>query len=63
MIADRRGSSSVELGPNPANYMADWLLARLNGEPMETQHMFVDMAGQVKVSSFEEVAQEGMALA
>ena len=47
------GASSVELGPNPATFVADWLKDRLDGEPMESQHILVDMAGQTHISSFE----------
>ncbi len=48
-------SSSAALGPNPATYMADWLKNCLDGKPVESRHTFVDMAGQTKVTSFEEV--------
>ena len=46
------GSSSSDLGPNPQTYIADWLLDRLNGKPMESQHILIDMAGQPQASSF-----------
>ena len=46
------GSSSADLGPNPATLMADWLMDRLNDKPMESQHILIDMAGQRQVSSF-----------
>lgn len=46
------GSSSSDLGPNPQTFIADWLLDRLNGKPMESQHILIDMAGQPQVSSF-----------
>ncbi len=46
------GSSSVELGPNPATFVADWLKDRLDGKPMESQHILVDMAGQTHISIF-----------
>jgi hypothetical protein len=48
------GSSSVELGPNPATFVADWLKDCLDGKPMKSQHILVDMAGQTHISSFEE---------
>lgn len=48
-------SSSAELGPNPATYMADWLKSRLDGKPMESKHIWIDMAGQAQESSFEEI--------
>jgi hypothetical protein len=34
--------------------VADWLKDRLDGKPMESQHILVDMGGQTHVSSFEE---------
>jgi fermentation-respiration switch protein FrsA (DUF1100 family) len=46
------GSSSSDLGPNPQTFIADWLLDRLNGKPMESQHILIDMAGQPQVSGF-----------
>ena len=52
------GSSSTELGPYPATYVADWLERRLEGQPMESQHIFVDMAGQTHVTSFEETRSQ-----
>jgi len=48
------GSSSVELGPNPTTFVADWLKDRLDGKPMESRHILVDMAGQTHNSSFAE---------
>ena len=40
--------------PIPRTYIADWLLDRLNGKPMESQHILIDMAGQPQISSFAE---------
>jgi len=51
------GSSAAELGPNPANYLANWLKDRLDGKPMESRHVFVDLAGRTHVTSFDEVAR------
>ena len=51
------GSSSSDLGPNPQTYIADWLLDRLNGKPMESQHILIDMAGQTQTSSFADYAR------
>ena len=51
------GSSSADLGPNPATLAADWLKDRLDGKPMESQHILIDMAGQTQVSSFADYAR------
>lgn len=51
------GSSSADLGPNPATLMADWLKDRLDDKPMESQHVLIDMTGQSQVSKFEEYAR------
>ena len=51
------GSSSADLGPNPATLMADWLKDRLDSKPMESQHVLIDMAGQAQVSSFADYAR------
>ena len=51
------GGSSADLGPNPATLMADWLKDRLDGKPMESQHILIDMAGQAQVSSFADYAR------
>ena len=48
------GSSSVDLGPNVQTYTADWLKSRLDGVPMDSRHVWVDMTGQVQATSFEE---------
>ena len=48
------GSSSAELGPNPGNYLADWLKERFEDKPMESRHTFVDLGGHAEVTGFEE---------
>ncbi len=57
------GSSSAELGPNPANYLANWLKDRLDGKPMESRHVFVDLAGQTHVTSFDEAGRHNVVAA
>ena len=54
------GSSAAELGPNPANYLANWLKDRLDGVPMESRHIFVDLAGQTHVTSFDEAHKHSL---
>ena len=39
-------ASSVALGDNPREYLADWLVARLAAKPMDSVKVFVDSAGQ-----------------
>ena len=56
-------SSSAELGPNPANYLSNWLKDRLDGKAMESRHIFVDMAGQTHVTGFEEAARQHLPMA
>lgn len=51
------GSSSTELGPNPGNYLADWLVDRLKDKPMVSRHSFVDLGGNVEVTGFEEATR------
>ena len=51
------GSTSADLGPNPATLTADWLHDRLNDKPMESRHILIDMAGQAKVSGFADYAR------
>lgn len=51
------GSTSADLGPNPATLTADWLYDRLNGKPMESRHILIDLAGQQQVSSFADYAR------
>jgi|GEM_PF-5339421 hypothetical protein len=50
-------TSSTALGPNPQTYIADWLRDRLDGRPMASQHMLVDMMGQVHGTAWEEHGQ------
>ena len=54
---DLGGSSSADLGPNPATLAADWLKDRLDGKPMESQHILIDLAGQTQVGSFADYAR------
>ncbi len=56
-------SSSADLGPNPATFMADWLKSCLDGKPMESKHIWIDMAGQAQESSFEEIRGQRPVLA
>jgi fermentation-respiration switch protein FrsA (DUF1100 family) len=51
------GSTSSILGPSPATFAADWVKDRIDGKPMPTQHMKVDMIGQVHESNFAEARQ------
>lgn len=53
------GSPSIDLGPNILTFVAEWIRDRLDDQPMETRHMFVDMAGTVHSSSFEEAREHG----
>ncbi len=39
-------ASSVTLGENPKDYLADWLEARLNDIPFESVKGFVDSSGR-----------------
>ncbi|HLI09628.1 MAG TPA: alpha/beta hydrolase [Ktedonobacteraceae bacterium] len=40
-------TTSSSLGPDAQTYIADWLVDRLQGKPAPSQHLFVDMQGQV----------------
>jgi len=40
-------TTSTSLGPNPQDLLADWLLARAEGVPVESGYTFVDLAGRV----------------
>jgi len=42
-------SSSSALGPNWGVYMAEWIKDRLDGNPMESKNILVDLMGQIKV--------------
>ena len=48
------GSSSVALGPNPATLVVAWRNDRLDGKPMANQYVLLDLAGQARVSGFED---------
>ncbi len=48
------GSSSADLGPNPATLVVDWLKDQLDGKPIMSQHALIDLAGQARVSGFED---------
>ena len=39
-------ASSVALGENPREYLADWLEARLAGKPLKSVKGFVDSTGR-----------------
>ncbi len=45
-------TTSSVLGPNPQTYMADWLADRLNGKPLHSRRLVVDMQGQTQVSEW-----------
>lgn len=45
-----RSTTSSALGPNPSVYIADWIKDRLDGKPMESKHILVDLMGQTHVS-------------
>nr|WP_239522076.1 alpha/beta fold hydrolase [Geodermatophilus sabuli] len=40
--------TSSSLGPHAGTYVADWLRARVDGVPMDSEHSFVDLAGTVQ---------------
>ncbi len=48
-------TTSSALGPDAQTYMADWLLDRLEGKPALSQHRLVDMQGQVRAQSWDEL--------
>ena len=56
-------ASSAELGPNTQSFIANWLQQRLDGKPVETQHMWVDMSGKVNITSFAEARRDQPVLA
>lgn len=47
-------SAATANGPNLATFAAEWLKDRADGKPVETKHMYVDAAGQVHESTFDE---------
>ncbi len=47
-------TTATALGPSPHTYSADWLADRLEGWPMETREIYVDLAGQTHISRWGE---------
>ena len=51
IYADSRHSvgnvSATNLGPFPFTFMADWMVARLNGKPFASERWFVEATGRV----------------
>ena len=51
VYADSRHSvgavPSANLGPTPVTLVADWMAARLHGEPFASEHWFVEASGRV----------------
>jgi len=45
------GGPAAANGPHPQGYMADWLKARLDGEPMQSEEWFVESSGRVVSSA------------
>lgn len=43
---------SANLGPFPQTLMADWMLARLNGKPFDSERWFVEASGRIKKQPF-----------
>jgi dienelactone hydrolase len=41
---------AANLGPNPQVYMAEWMLARFAGKPLESAYLFVEASGKVRSS-------------
>jgi pimeloyl-ACP methyl ester carboxylesterase len=41
------GSPSVLLGPAPRTLMADWMVARLAGQPLESERWYVESSGRI----------------
>lgn len=41
------GGPAAANGPHPQGYMADWLQARLEGKPLESEEWFVESSGKV----------------
>jgi dienelactone hydrolase len=41
---------AVSNGPNPRLYQAEWMMARLNGKPMESERWFVEASGKINKS-------------
>lgn len=47
-------TSSSALGPNTLTYLADWLKDCLDGKPIASRHVLVDLLGQAHITSWEE---------
>jgi pimeloyl-ACP methyl ester carboxylesterase len=47
------GSPSTTLGPNPRTLAAEWIHDRLAGKPLESQHVFVDVSGNMHVEDWD----------
>jgi dienelactone hydrolase len=45
-------TSSSTLGPNARIYIAEWIKDRLDGKPMESKKILVDMMGQTHITLF-----------
>jgi dipeptidyl aminopeptidase/acylaminoacyl peptidase len=41
------------LGPHAATFVADWLRDRVDGRPMNSEHRFVDLSGQVTTEPWQ----------
>ena len=55
------GSPSTTLGPNPRLFAADWLRDRFDGKPVVPGRAFVDVAGNVKTTQWDEAQALGEA--
>jgi len=47
-------TTATALGPSPHTYSADWLADRLDGKPMETREIYVDLGGQAHLGRWGE---------
>ena len=51
IYADSRHSvgnvPAANLGPFPPTLVADWLVARLNGKPVNSERLFVEPTGRI----------------
>ena len=45
------GSSASVKGPEPRKVQAEWLAARLEGKPMDSERWFVDLDGKISKTS------------
>jgi hypothetical protein len=41
------GVPAANLGPFPPTFVADWLVARLNGKPLKSERWFVEPTGHI----------------